>query len=149
MPAIKSIPLIGHGRPVRGFDLDITGTLHDTSPIVSFVSPPEVTSPECRHHFWWTEDLSLIGLRADDKAVAWNPNEADSYLFDICYPARSSGYCALAVLTRPLKKFEFPTAFHCLSFPYSAPNLALFLVLVSAMSKLSIGPINCVQWGDY
>ena len=149
MPVIQSRPLIGQGRSQQGFDLDNTGTLYDTSPIVSFVDPPEVQSPEWKYHFWWAEDLSLIGLRADGKAVTWNPKEAHSYLFDICYPARSSGYCAFSVLTRPLKKFEYPTAFHCIRFPYSAPNLSLFLVLASAMSSLQIGPVDCVQWCDY
>ena len=149
MPAIQSRPLIGHGRSQQGRDIDIMGTLCDSSPIVSFVDTPEVQDPEWRHHFWWVDDLSLIGLRADDKAVAWDPKEAHSYLFDICYPARNSGYCAFSVLSRPLKKFEYPTAFHCIRFPYSAANLTLFLVLASSLSQLGVGPVECVQWCDY
>lgn len=149
MPEIKSCPLIGFGRPAKELETDSIGTLTDSSPIVSFVSPPDVQSPEWRHHFWWAEDLSVIGLRADNMAVAWNPLEVHSHLFDICYPARSSGYCAFAVLNRPLKKFEYANAFHCLRFPYSGPNLALFLTLSSALSNLDVGPMECVQWCDY
>lgn len=146
MPTINSCRLFGYGRSQQGSDLDDTVTLYDTSPIVSFVDPPEVEFPEWLYHFWWAEDLSLIGFRADNKATAWNPNEARSYLFDICYPARSSGYCAFSVLTRPLSKYERSTAFHCIRLPYSTDSLSLFLMLASEMSKLRIGPVDCVQW---
>lgn len=94
------------------------------------------------------EDLSLIGFRSGTKAVAWNPNEAHSYIFDLSYPTRFSGYCGISVLTRPLGRHERPTALNCIRFPYSGLSIVIFLKVACQMSKLGIGPVDCIQWSE-
>jgi hypothetical protein len=149
MTAINSVPLYGYGSWPEGSDFEDSVTLHDTSPIVNFVDVPEVQSPQNKWHFWWTEDLSLIGFISGTKAIAWDPKEADSYVLDLCYPTRFSGYCGVSVLSSPLDRHKIPTALNCIRLPYSGLSLVILLKVASQMSKLGLGPVDCVQWSDY
>lgn len=145
---ILSKPLIGWGNRAKS-DTDTAARLLDSSPAVSFVETPALEKAEWGKNIWWREDLSEVGLRVGDQAVSWNPKQVHSYHLDISYPTRGSGYCALSVLTRPLKKFEYPTAFHCIVLPYTTASLEILLSLTSTLSQLELGPVTCVQWTDY
>lgn len=141
-------PLIGWGNRSKG-DTDSTARLLDSSPLVSFVEAPVLEGTEWGKNFWWRENLSEVGLRIGDQAISWDPKQAHAYHVDISYPTRGDGYCALAVLPRPLKKFEYPTAFHCLWMPYTSASLEILLSLTSTFSQIDLGRVECSQWTDY
>lgn len=144
---IHSKPLIGWGNRSKN-DTDSSARLLDSSPLVSFVEVPVLEKSEWGKNFWWKEDLSEVGLRVADRAVSWVPRQVHGYLVDISYPSRGTGYCALSVLPRPLNKFEYPTAFHCIWLPYTTASLEVLLSITSSLSQLDLGPVNCVQWTD-
>lgn len=144
---IQSKPLIGWGNRYKK-DENSTATLLDSSPLVSFTPVPTLENAEWGKNLWWTVDLSEVGIRAKDLAVSWNPRLVHSYHVDISYPSRGDGYCALAILPRPLQKFEYSTLFHCVRFPYSSASLEILIALTASLSQLSLGPVTYTQWTD-
>lgn len=144
---IFSKPLIGWGNRAK-CDTDATARLLDSSPLVSFVDCPALEATEWGKNFWWREDLSEVGLSVEDLAISWDPRLVHAYHIDISYPTRGKGYCALAILPRALKKFEYSTAFHCIYMPYTTASLEILLSLTSSISQLDLGHVECCQWTD-